>query len=152
MTAIPTQMVYHLIINTIAPLIVSSVSSFYTSYNKPEPTPTLVRTEVDDEQDLTSLQMDRLLKWMGLIFDDSVIADKKEPTELQKAYKRELYGLYTTIVSDYKQYQQMKKYNNSLWILSYYRSKDTKSLAKRIIGDIKLFHEGLKMFTMFEKL
>ena len=152
MTTIPTQMIYHLIVNTIAPLLASTVSSFYTSYNKPEPTPTLVRAEVDDEQDLTSLQMDRLLKWMSFVFDDSITTLAKESTELQKAYKRELYSLYTTIVSDYKQYQQMKKYNNSLWAFSYYRSKDTKSLAKRMIGDIKLFNEGLKMFTMMDKL
>jgi len=150
MATIPSQMIYHLMVNSLAPLISSSLSSLYTSYNTPEPVPTLVRTEVDDERELSALQMDRLLKWMGLIFDDSVV--KGETTELQKAYKRELYSLYTTIVSDYRQYQQMKKYNHGLWMLSYYRSKDTKSLAKRIMDDVALFQEGLKMFTMFEKL
>ena len=152
MVSVTTHYAYQLAVNTIAPLIASSVSSLYTSYNKEEPVPTLVRAEIDDEQDLSSLQMDRLLKWMSLIFDDSITTVKTESTELKSAYKRELYSLYTTIISDYRQYQQMKKYNNSLWILSYYRSKDTKSLAKRIIGDIKLFNEGLKMFSMFEKL
>lgn len=152
MVSVTTHYAYQLAVNTIAPLIASSVSSLYTSYNKEEPAPTLVRAEIDDEQDLSSLQMDRLLKWMSLIFDDSITTVKTESTELKSAYKRELYSLYTTIISDYRQYQQMKKYNNSLWILSYYRSKDTKSLAKRIIGDIKLFNEGLKMFSMFEKL
>ena len=152
MVSVTTHYAYQLAVNTIAPLIASSVSSLYTSYNKEEPAPTLIRAEIDDEQDLSSLQMDRLLKWMSLIFDDSITTVKTESTELKSAYKRELYSLYTTIISDYRQYQQMKKYNNSLWILSYYRSKDTKSLAKRIIGDIKLFNEGLKMFSMFEKL
>ena len=152
MVSVTTHYAYQLAVNTIAPLIASSVSSLYTSYNKEEPAPTLVRAEIDDEQDLSSLQMDRLLKWMSLIFDDSITTVKTESIELKSAYKRELYSLYTTIISDYRQYQQMKKYNNSLWILSYYRSKDTKSLAKRIIGDIKLFNEGLKMFSMFEKL
>ena len=152
MVSVTTHYAYQLAVNTIAPLIASSVSSLYTSYKKEEPAPTLVRAEIDDEQDLSSLQMDRLLKWMSLIFDDSITTVKTESTELKSAYKRELYSLYTTIISDYRQYQQMKKYNNSLWILSYYRSKDTKSLAKRIIGDIKLFNEGLKMFSMFEKL
>ena len=133
MVSVTTHYAYQLAVNTIAPLIASSVSSLYTSYNKEEPAPTLVRAEIDDEQDLSSLQMDRLLKWMSLIFDDSITTVKTESTELKSAYKRELYSLYTTIISDYRQYQQMKKYNNSLWILSYYRSKDTKSLAKRII-------------------
>jgi hypothetical protein len=145
--SVQSQMVYHLIINTIAPLMASSVSSMYTNYfaKKPEQIPTLVRTETDDEHDLDVLQMDRLLKWMSLVFDSQT-----EASETQKAYKRELYSLYTTIVSDYKQYVKWKKYNSEIW-MSYYR-KDTKSLAKRIVGDIKLFNEGLKMFTMFDKL
>jgi len=29
---------------------------------------------------------------------------------------------------------------------------DTKALAKKILADIKLFKEGLEMFSMFEKL
>ena len=147
--SVQSQMIYHLIINTIAPLMASSVSSMYTNYftKKPEQIPTLVRTETNDEHDLDVLQMDRLLKWMSLVFEQTA---QTETSETQKAYKRELYSLYTTIVSDYKEYVKWKKYNSETWI-SYYR-KDTKSLAKRIVGDIKLFNEGLKMFTMFDKL
>ena len=100
MVSVTTHYAYQLAVNTIAPLIASSVSSLYTSYNKEEPAPTLVRAEIDDEQDLSSLQMDRLLKWMSLIFDDSITTVKTESTELKSAYKRELYSLYTTIISD----------------------------------------------------
>ena len=144
--SVQSQMIYHLIVNTVAPLMAAGVSSMYTNYftKKPEQIPTLVRTETDNENDLDLLQMDRLLKWMSLVFTQT------DTSETQKAYKRELYSLYTTIVSDYKEYAKWKKYNNETWI-SYYR-KDTKSLAKRIVGDIKLFNEGLKMFTMFDKL
>jgi len=145
--SVPSQMVYHLIINTIAPLMSSGVYSMYSNYftKKPEQIPTLVRTETDDEHDLDLLQMDRLIKWMSLVFDSQI-----EASETQKAYKRELYSLYISIVSDYKEYVKWKKYNSNVWI-SYYR-KDTKSIAKKIIGDIKLFNEGLKMFSMFDKL
>jgi hypothetical protein len=57
-----------------------------------------------------------------------------------------------TIGSDYKQYRHWKQYNNGIWLLSSYRNKDTKALAKKILADVKLFHEGLKMFSMFDKL
>ena len=149
--SIPSQMVYHLIINAVAPIITSGITSMYTIYSAKKEEATLVRTETDDEGDLTLLQMDRLLKWMSMVFDDSYTstASTTSQSDLQKAYKKELYCLYTTIVSDYRQYQQWVKYNKSIWVLSYYRNKDTKSLAKRIIGDITLFKEGLKMFTMF---
>ena len=146
--AITSQMLYHLIINSVAPLITSSITSFYStysSYSTKKEESILVRSETDEEKDLSLLQMDRLLKWMSMVFDDTSAVD----SEQKKAYKRELYSLYTTIVSDYRQYQQWIKYNKGVWVLSYYRNKDTKSLAKRIVGDIALFKEGLKMFAMF---
>jgi hypothetical protein len=146
--SIQSQIAYHFIINNIGPILSSVVSSAYTSY-KSTPGPQLVRTEVDDERELDLLQMDRLLKWMSLVFDYTCTSVEEET---RKAYKKELYNIYVTIVSDYKQYEDWKKYNSSLWLLSTYRNKNTRALAKKILADVKLFNEGLKMFSMFEKL
>ena len=142
-------------------MMAASVTSMYTSYfsGRNAPTPTLVRSDVDDERELDLLQMDRMLKWMSLIFEDSftiIESDSSTPgipsDETHKAYKKELYNIYMTIGSDYKQYRHWKNYNSNVWIFSSYRNKDTKMLARKILADVKLFHEGLKMFSMFEKL
>ncbi len=140
----------------------SSLTGIYTSYfsGGNRPTPTLVRSDTDDERELDQLQMDRMLKWMGLIFEDSFeLIENREPStpqppmdETHKAYKKELYSIYMTIGSDYKQYQHWKQYNSNIWMFSSYRNKNTKALAKKILADVRLFHEGLKMFSMFEKL
>lgn len=140
----------------------SSLTGIYTSYfsGGNRPTPTLVRSDIDDERELDQLQMDRMLKWMGLIFEDSFeLIEIREPStpkppmdETHKAYKKELYSIYMTIGSDYSQYQRWKQYNSNVWIFSSYRNKNTKALAKKILADVRLFHEGLKMFSMFEKL
>ena len=66
--------------------------------------------------------------------------------------QKELYNIYVTICSDHIQYQQWKKYNDSLWIFSSMRKKNTKGLARKILADIKLFKEGLEMFSMFQKI
>lgn len=142
MSNLPIQVVTHFIVTNMAPIVSSMISSAY-SY-KPTHQP-IVRQETDDERELDLLQMDRLLKWMKLIFDG-------ETTETHRAYKQELYSIYVTICSDNKQYQQWKKYNENLWSFSLYSKKNTKALAKKILGDIKLFKEGLEMFSMFEKL
>jgi hypothetical protein len=149
MANVQTQIIYHLILNNIGPVMASGLSSMYSSYfsGQRTPVPTLVRTEIDDERELELLQMDRLLKWMSLVFSDT-----PHSSESQKAYKKELYNIYITICSDYKQYKNWKKHNNEIWIFSSYRCKNTKSLSKKILSDIKLFKEGLEMFTMFEKL
>jgi hypothetical protein len=126
----------------------------------------MIRPEHDDERELDLLQMDRVLTWMQLIFEDTFVSVEKETPgqvqrpqahreqaqELHKGYKKELYSIYMSIRSDYSQYRQWKQYNNSIWMFSSYRNKDTKGLAKKILSDVKLFHEGLKMFSMFEKL
>ncbi len=140
----------------------SSLTGIYTSYfsGGNRPTPTLVRSDTDDERELDQLQMDRMLKWMGLIFEDSFeMIETREPStpqppmdETHKAYKKELYSIYMTIGSDYKQYQHWKQYNSNIWVFSSYRNKNTKAIAKKILADVRLFHEGLKMFSMFEKL
>jgi hypothetical protein len=162
MATVASEFMYHLVVNNIAPIMASSLTGIYTSYfsGGNRPTPTLVRSDIDDERELDQLQMDRMLKWMGLIFEDSFeMIENREPStpqppmdETHKAYKKELYSIYMTIGSDYKQYQHWKQYNSNIWVFSSYRNKNTKAIAKKILADVRLFHEGLKMFSMFEKL
>jgi hypothetical protein len=162
MATVASEFMYHLVVNNIAPIMASSLTGIYTSYfsGGNRPTPTLVRSDTDDERELDQLQMDRMLKWMGLIFEDSFeLIENREPSTPQppmddthKAYKKELYSIYMTIGSDYKQYQHWKQYNSNIWVFSSYRNKNTKAIAKKILADVRLFHEGLKMFSMFEKL
>jgi len=149
MASIGSEFMYHLVVNNIAPLLASSAMGLYTSYfsERATPTPTLIRSDLDEERELDRLQMDRMLKWMSLIFECG-----DSDNETQKAYKKELYNIYVTIGSDYRQYQNWKQYNSAIWVFSSYRNKNTKGLAQKILGDVKLFHEGLKMFSMFEKL
>ena len=145
--SIPSQVATHFIVTNIGPIISSILSSTYSSYSTPTQHPTVVRHETDDERELDLLQMERLIKWMRLIFDDST------PTsETHTAYKKELYNIYVTIYSDHIQYQQWKQYNDSIWIFSSIRKKNTKGLARKILADIKLFKEGLEMFSMFQKI
>jgi len=149
------EFLYQLAINNIAPIMASGVASLYSSYfsGRPAPIPTLVRSEKDDERELDMLQMDRMLKWMRLIFDDNYTpSDELTPDSTHKAYKKELYSIYVGICSDYSQYRRWKEYNSNIWIFSSYRNKNTQALATKILADITLFHEGLKMFSMFEKL
>ena len=122
-------------------------------------------------KDLDYFQMERLLKWMSLFFEQDeedekdykkketiIDIEKNEEKDLEnkeetkRAYKKELYNIYVGIRSDYKQYLNWKKYNNNIWILPSMRSKNTKDLSKKIISDIELFNEGLKMFSLFNKL
>ena len=181
MATVASEFMYHLVVNNIAPIMASSLTGIYTSYfsGGNRPTPTLVRSDTDDERELDQLQMDRMLKWMGLIFEDSFELIEASPVQIttdqgttcahsipcptgtnavtqiddtHKAYKKELYSIYMTIGSDYKQYQHWKQYNSTIWMFSSYRNKNTKALAKKILADVRLFHEGLKMFSMFEKL
>jgi len=140
--SIQSQVLYHIVVNNIGP-IVSSTLSFLSS-KKSEQTPIFYEKQIDDERELDMMQMDRMIKWISLIFNETEV----EECETRKAYKKELYNIYVTIVSDYKQYEQWKKYNYESWLFH----KNTKALAKKILSDIKLFNEGLKMFSMFEKL
>ena len=94
------------------------------------------KKEEYDIKDLDFFQMEKLLTWMKLFFEDETNDNKdNKDNDIQKnAYKRELYNIYVGIVSDYKQYQNWKKYNNSIWLLSSYRSKNTKDLSKKILS------------------
>ena len=155
-TTLTDRFFYHLIVNNIAPIMASSITSMTATYfsgSNTTPNPIISHAETNDERELDLLQMDRMLTWMNLVFDDSFTPiTTGETEETHRSYKKELYSIYRTICSDYAQYKQWKKYNNGIWLLSSYRSKDTKMLAKKILADVKLFHEGLKMFSMFDKL
>lgn len=119
-------------------------SSLYPSIPKPIVSP----PELDDERELELLQMDRLLKWMELVFD--VPDPMGVPGETRRVYKQELFSIYRTLCSDYQQYRQWKKYNHELWVLSSYRRRDTKGLARKLLSDVRLFKEGLQLLFMME--
>lgn len=147
MASLPAQVIYQFVINHMAPLLASSVAGLSSSYfSRNAPIPTLVRHDVDEERELDMLHMDRLLPWMRIMFDEP---QETVTMEARQAYKKELYSVYMTIRSDYTQYQQWKQYNSSVWVFSSYRKKNTASLAKKILADIRLFHEGLKLFSMW---
>jgi len=146
MASLPAQVIYQFIINHMAPLLASSVAGLSSSYFSRRQDPTLVRHDVDEERELDMLHMDRLLPWMRIMFDEPV--KETDTMEARQAYKKELYSVYMTIRSDYTQYQQWKQHNDRIWVFSSYRKKNTAALAKKILADIRLFHEGLKLFSM----
>ena len=94
-----------------------------------------------EEKELDHMHMDRLLAWMGLVFD---MTEHNE-------YKQELFSLYRTICSNYRQYQQWQAYNRRLWILSVYRKKDTARLAHTILMDVRLFKEGIHLLSILPR-
>jgi len=151
MASLPAQVLYQFVVNHMAPLLASSVAGLSSSYFSGKvPTPTLVRHDVDDERELDMLHMDRLLPWMRIMFDDPHVSQETPDVtmEARQAYKKELYSVYMTIRSDYTQYQQWKQHNDRIWVFSSYRKKNTAALAKKILADIRLFQEGLKLFSM----
>ena len=83
MATLPSQVATQFIVTNIGPIISSVLSSAYSSYTTPVQHPTVVRQETDDERELDLLQMERLLKWMRLIFDDS-----QPSSERDTAYKK----------------------------------------------------------------
>lgn len=174
MSAIQLQILQYLI--SALPTIYNYYN-YYNSYSKYIPSSSLFFSNKsagndfnfygDYEKELENIQMDKLLKWMSMIFEDDISKllkikidekdenkedENKEKEEKLKAYKKELYNIYVTIKSDYSQYLERKRYNSKIWLLSSYRQKNTKELSKKIILDIQLFYEGLKMFSLFEKI
>jgi hypothetical protein len=144
-----SQLMYQLAAHTAVPLLSTSIHRLYSYYTMgTAPLPTHHPSDINEETDLDAIHMDRLLKWMHLVFEDTRGLTPGEEIDAHKEYKKELYSIYVGIVSDYKEYQQWKQYNRTLWLMSSYRKKNTKSLAKKILGDIKSFHEGLQMFSM----
>ena len=141
MASLPAQVIYQFIINHMAPLLASSVAGLSSSYFSRRQDPTLVRHDVDEERELDMLHMDRLLPWMRIMFDEPYVSKETDTVEARQAYKKELYSVYMTIRSDYTQYQQWKQHNDRIWVFSSYRKKNTAALAKKILADIRLFHE-----------
>jgi hypothetical protein len=106
-------------------------------------------TEIKDtqkEENIDHFQIEKLLKWMKLFFDN--FEDENDENETHKAFKKELYDIYIGINSDYIQYKQWINYNKSLMLFSSYRSKNAKDLYKKISNDIDLFNEGLRMYFL----
>jgi hypothetical protein len=133
------NIIYGLITNVISSAIITPRISFPVSINY-----NIKKNDTEEVKDIDFFQMEKLLSWMKLFFEEETVNEN----ETIKAYRQELYNIYVGIVSNYKQYQQWKKYNNNIWVLSSYRSKNTKDLSKQILADIQLFNEGIKMFYL----
>jgi hypothetical protein len=126
--------------------VCTSYLTVYPAPSKPASTP----VEPDEERELDLLQMDRLLKWMELVFDPTFLPSPMVPEETHRAYKQELFNIYRTLCSDYQQYLRWKKHNQSLWLFSSYRRYDTKGIARKLLSDVRLFKEGLQIFFLME--
>ena len=102
--------------------------------------------------ELDRMQINRLLKWLHLFFEQYPPSlnnedENDDKGNIKHQYTKELYQLYKTILSDYNQYIQWKTFNDSLWLLRTYRAKSTNEIAKKIISDVTLFNEGLTLFS-----
>lgn len=147
--ALTSDFLYGFLMKQINGMIATQFQRTCTSYLSSPSKPTA--PVEDDERELDLLQMDRLLKWMALVFDgvspgvDAIEADAEETI---RAYKQELFSIYRTLCSDYQQYRRWKQYNQSIWFLSSYRRQDTKALARKILSDVRLFKEGLQLWMV----
>lgn len=126
------QLVISNIASTITSYLASAIRNIFSSNERPD----------NREKELDRLQMNRLMKWMDMFFQE-------ETTDIpiKNAYRQELYNIYKTIASDYKQYENWKRYNQSLWLIRTYRQKNTNWLAQKILDDLVLFHEGVNLFS-----
>ena len=158
--AIPfsSEVLYVFLMKHLGVILTSQFQHILTYYPAPKSTPPV--TGPDDERELDLLQMDRLLKWMELVFDDSFtpVSPVSPPPpscpgtdESRRAYKQELFSIYRTLCSDYQQYCRWKKHNQSIWLFSSYRKQDTKGLARKLLSDIRLFKEGLQLYFMMDR-
>jgi hypothetical protein len=141
-----SEFLYGFLMKQLSALVTTQFQRTCTTYLSSAP-PSKPTTPVDDERELELLQMDRLLKWMALVFD-GVTPVPSESKEAQRAYKQELFSIYRTLCSDYQQYRRWKQYNQSIWFLSSYRTQDTKALARKILSDVRLFKEGLQLWVV----
>ncbi len=144
--SVPTELLYGFLMKQISVLLTTQFQRVCIS----SPKPTTPLTEQDDERELDLLQMDRLLKWMELVFDDSFTPVPGQ-AETRRAYKQELFSIYRTLCSDYQQYRRWRQYNQSIWLFSSYRRYDTKGLARKLVSDVRLFKEGLQLYAMIER-
>ena len=107
---------------------------------------------INYSNELDRMQINRLLKWLHLFFEQYPPSlnnedENDDKGNIKHQYTKELYQLYKTILSDYNQYIQWKTFNDSLWLLRTYRAKSTNEIAKKIISDVTLFNEGLTLFS-----
>ena len=90
-----SQLLYQLATHTAVPLLSSSISRLYTYWYTPSETS--VRAEphpANAEQELDAIHMDRMLKWMHIIFDSDAHTVSTPGQESHKEYKKELYSIY----------------------------------------------------------
>jgi hypothetical protein len=89
MSTLPTQVLSQVLITNLAPWIASSASALASSYFTPS-RETVIRTvqEVDDEREVELLQMDRMLKWMRLVFDATPSKTPEEESTTHSQYKQ----------------------------------------------------------------
>lgn len=156
-----SEVLYVFLMKHLGIILTSQFQHILTYYPAPKSVPSV--TELDDERELDLLQMDRLLKWMELVFDDSftpVSSASPSPSpspscpgtdESRRAYKQELFSIYRTLCSDYQQYCRWKAHNQSIWLFSSYRRQDTKGAARKLLSDIRLFKEGLQLYFMMDR-
>lgn len=149
------ELLYGFIAKQLSVLVTTQVQRACTSYlSRPVTSSTTAppSADPDAEREVDLLQMDRLLKWMELVFDDSMIPETGDGSEAVKdthrAYKQELFSIYRTLCSDYQQYRRWKQYNQSIWFFSSYRRQDTASLARKLLSDVRLFKEGLHLLMV----
>ena len=90
-----------------------------------------------------TLDLDLLLKGMTLFFEEE---DKKE--SIQKKYKKEMYPIYTSIVSDYKEYQRWEEYNKKVWFS--FQKKELTSLIQKIKYQLQHFFEGMHLYSLMK--
>lgn len=149
--SLSTELLYGFLMKQLSVLVTTQFQRTCTSYLSPSSASHSVppSVEPDDEHELDLLQMDRLLKWMELVFD-GFTPGSPESGETRRAYKQELFSIYRTLCSDYQQYRHWKQYNQSIWFFSSYRRRDTKGLARKLLSDVRLFKEGLQLLMVID--
>lgn len=144
--SLTSELLYGFLIKQVGVALTSHVHrAVVTSATMPRTPPSM-----SEEHEVEMLQMDRLLRWLALVFDGTD-STTDSPLPTRQAYKQELYNLYRTLCSDYRQYERWKTYNQSIWFLSSYRRYDTKTLAQKILSDVRLFREGMVLFGAMDR-
>jgi hypothetical protein len=141
------ELLYAFMVKHLGGVMSIGLQSLYASYMTSSERPAIVSAESDPEKELDRIQMDRLLTWMGLVFEDTT----PNTIDSKRVYQQELNNIYRTIYSDYQQYCRWKQINQNIWVFSSYRKWDTKALARKLLSDVQLFKEGLQLFCMMER-
>lgn len=99
-------------------------------------------TASPDQQPLDEGEMNHMLKWMALFFEEDKSTDP---------YQQELYNLFVTIRSDYRGYLEHVRYNQSIWLFPSYRCRNLDALTRKIKTDLKMFAQALQLFSWMKK-